>query len=62
MATRGTTSADDETEGDNRITFEGKAKFKDNFCDVSVFCYSVADSAWWCSNVTQFPKLCTPIA
>ena len=35
MATRGTTQSDDEAEGANKITFENKAKFKDNFRDVS---------------------------
>lgn len=38
MATRGTTATDDEADGDNTITFENKAKFKDNFCDVSLVC------------------------
>ena len=42
MASRGTTKDDDVAEGDNRVTFENKAKFKDNVCDVSFSFFLVA--------------------
>lgn len=35
LSTQGAFDTDDAAEGDNRITFENKAKFKDNLCDVS---------------------------
>lgn len=51
LSTEGTIDGDDAAEGDNRVTFEKKAKFKDNFCDVSLYSYFVAGSARRFSNM-----------